>query len=111
MGNTRTRKPDAKPSRSKLCNLVLVYSDGRIRSDELQLVRGRNPIGRHMFDAEGFSLSDAVSREHAIVDVVSHDEIYVEYLGGKNGTLINGTRAIGRVPIGHQSVLACGDAI
>jgi hypothetical protein len=43
--------------------------------------------------------------------VVSEDGASIEDLGSKNGTLVNGTRIVGVVPLADQDVIQVGLAI
>jgi pSer/pThr/pTyr-binding forkhead associated (FHA) protein len=51
--------------------------------------------------------SDAISRHHCVIRV-RDDQAFVEDLGSRNGTYINGVRTVGEQPLSHGALLKIG---
>jgi len=51
--------------------------------------------------------SDAISRRHCVIRV-RDDQAFVEDLGSRNGTYINGVRTVGEQPLSHGAMLKIG---
>ena len=79
------------------------------KSRPISLERGAHIIGR-LEQASVKIDAPSVSRRHARI-VVSEDGASIEDLGSKNGTLVNGTRIVGVVPLADQDVIHVGLAI
>lgn len=77
--------PTASPTRVRAWMDV---EDGPERGRVLELSKGATIIGREQADV---LLKDPlISRKHALVEVLSGDQIYLKDLASKNGTVVNG---------------------
>lgn len=73
------------------------------------LPEGDSILGRG--EGCGIRIPDArLSRQHARLSVAGHD-LWVEDLGSRNGVFIDGRRVVGRTPLRHGQVLACGPVV
>ncbi len=88
---------------------------------QLVVVKG-NPRGRTLTFAPGRFLfgrgaechvrpdSDWVSRQHCLL-TVTVDSIHLKDLGSTNGTLVNGHRLMGELPLAHGDTIQLGPLV
>lgn len=92
----------AEEARQRACVLRWAGADG----NQVYRVETRAVIGR--FDNCDVALHDpSVSREHAVV-IRSGNGYTIEDLGSTNGTIVNGQRGTGPVPLREGDVIAIG---
>ncbi|MBL0212663.1 MAG: diguanylate cyclase [Myxococcales bacterium] len=82
------------PLRNRPCLTVLT---GTATGSMFKLPRGEHGIGRAQ-DALVRLIDDGVSRQHARVRLDT-DQLWVEDLGSRNGTFVNGVRITDRTPL------------
>lgn len=87
--------------------LALTILEGARQGERLPLPRSRSRIGRDA-DAEVCLVSASVSRNHALI-LATPEGTFLEDLGSRNGTLLNGTRIEGRVLIKPNDRITIGD--
>ncbi|HPA18600.1 MAG TPA: FHA domain-containing protein [Verrucomicrobiae bacterium] len=81
---------------------ALSFSEADMRWKGNRLILGRSPRAAHLVVED-----PRISRAHAAL-VFEHGEMFVEDLGSKNGTSVNGKRLIGR---GRRLLLRHGDGL
>lgn len=87
-------------------NVKLVVSSGKSAGRAIAVKRSPLLIGRAE-DCDVRPLSDEVSRRHCAVHVGPAD-VWVEDLGSRNGTLVNGNRITGKVKVADGDMLRVG---
>src|SRR5262249_44702320 len=87
----------------------LVVLEGPESGREFPLSGDRAVIGREP-DLDVSLRSTAISRRHAQISCV-HGDYFVEDLGSKNGTLLNGKRVDRRTPLAATDRLCVGEFI
>jgi hypothetical protein len=93
---------DAETASSAILVIVKGLSSGqRFPLDEKETIIGRAP------EVDIYLESPFVSRQHARI-VPEEGAYYVEDLGSKNGTFVNGKRIAGRVLLGESDRLQIG---
>lgn len=75
-------------------------------ASEHRLFEGENVIGREA-DASLVIDSNAISRRHAVV-IVDGERVFLEDLGSKNGTFLNGNRVKDRVEVHDGAEIRLG---
>lgn len=87
-------------------NVKLIVSSGKSAGRAIAIKRPTLLIGRAE-DCDVRPLSDEVSRRHCAVHVGPAD-VWVEDLGSRNGTLVNGTRISGKVKVANGDMVRVG---
>lgn len=84
----------------------LIVASGKSAGRSITVKRDRLLIGRAE-DCDVRPLSEDVSRRHAAVTVAA-DEVWVEDLGSRNGTFVNGARITGRTKLVSGDIVRVG---
>jgi DNA-binding winged helix-turn-helix (wHTH) protein len=98
---TEVAEPLAEAAPERLFRLVFL-------DREIALHEGENLLGRGK-DVVAWIDDPNVSRNHARI-VVGPQGAELEDLGSKNGTLLNGSRVVGRVPLHDKDEMRLGSA-
>jgi pSer/pThr/pTyr-binding forkhead associated (FHA) protein len=87
-------------------NVKLIVASGKSAGRAITIKRSTLLIGRAE-DCDVRPLSDEVSRRHCAVHIGPAD-VWVEDLGSRNGTLVNGSRITGKVKVADGDTLRVG---
>lgn len=87
-------------------NVKLIVSSGKSAGRAISIKRPTLLIGRAE-ECDVRPLSEDVSRRHCAVHVGPAD-VWVEDLGSRNGTFVNGTRITGKVKVANGDMLRVG---
>lgn len=78
-----------------------------VSGEEFNICRYSTSIGRELANDLVIASDKTISRQHAIVQVIN-GKFYVQDLGSKNGTRLNGEQISGMVPLSSADEVSFG---
>ncbi len=111
LGSTRDAPASRQTRRpiEPVAGVVVIFAAGRPRRRLFPVGRGSLPLGRVEL-AEGDSLDESISREHARL-AFDGDAWTITDLASRNGTFVNGARVDGEKMIPSGSMIRVGGAL
>ena len=87
-----------------MAKLLIQYSDQPLHEVNLGAF---NTLGRH--PRQSIQINDrVVSKEHALI-TLSDDTYWIQDIGSRNGTFVNGEQIVGRISLVHNDLIRLGE--